>query len=148
MKIDVYPHIMPPEYKDRLFKKARKKYNSDSPETPYTPAIGLVKAMSEAVELLLAEGMEEAWERHRTLALCTREAVLAMGLELFPKVLEGLKNRDITDVLVLGGGIIPEEDIPGLLALGIKGIFGPGTETKTIIQFIHDHLSYHQKEPL
>lgn len=70
------------------FKKARKKYNSDSPETPYTPAIGLVKAMSEAVELLLAEGMEAAWERHRTLALCTREAVSAMGLELFPKVLE------------------------------------------------------------
>ncbi len=71
------------------FKKARKKYDSQSPETPYTPAIGLVKAMSEAVELLLAEGLEEAWERHRVLALCTRDAVRAMGLELFPKALQG-----------------------------------------------------------
>ena len=70
------------------FKKARKKYNSDNPETPYTPAIGLVKAMSEAVELLLAEGLEEAWERHRVLAMCTRDAVRALGLELFPKVLD------------------------------------------------------------
>lgn len=70
------------------FKKARKKYNSDSPETPFTPAIGLVKAMSAAVGLLLAEGLEAAWERHRVLAECCRAAVRAMGLELFPKVLD------------------------------------------------------------
>ncbi|MDI6830030.1 MAG: alanine--glyoxylate aminotransferase family protein [Actinomycetota bacterium] len=70
------------------FKKARKKYNSDNPETPYTPAISLVKAMSEAVELLLTEGLEAAWERHRVLAECCRAAVRAMGLELFPRVLD------------------------------------------------------------
>lgn len=70
------------------FKKTRKKFYSDTPETPYTPAIGLVKALSEAVELLLTEGLEEAWERHRILAMCTRAAVEALGLELFPKVLE------------------------------------------------------------
>jgi len=70
------------------FLKARKKYNLDSPQTPYTPAIGLVRAMSRAVELILEEGLDEAWERHRILAECTRAAVKAMGLELFPKVLE------------------------------------------------------------
>lgn len=70
------------------FKKARKKYDSDNPETPYTPAISLVKAMSEAVELLLTEGLEAAWERHRVLAECCRAAVRAMGLELFPRVLD------------------------------------------------------------
>jgi serine---pyruvate transaminase len=70
------------------FKKARKKYNSDNPESPYTPAVSLVKAMSKAMDILLAEGLEEAWERHRVLAECTRAAVKAMGLELFPKVLD------------------------------------------------------------
>jgi aspartate aminotransferase-like enzyme len=70
------------------FKKARKKYDSENPETPFTPAVSLVKAMSTAVDLLLSEGLEDAWERHRILALCTRAAVRDMGLELFPKVLE------------------------------------------------------------
>lgn len=70
------------------FKKARKKYDSESPESPYTPAIGLVKALAAAVDMLLAEGLEEAWERHRILAMCCRAAVEAMGLELFPRVLD------------------------------------------------------------
>lgn len=70
------------------FLKARKKYASESPESPFTPAIGLVKGMSAAVDLLLAEGLEAAWERHRLLAQCCRAAVGAMGLELFPKALE------------------------------------------------------------
>jgi len=70
------------------FSKARKKYRSDTPETPFTPAVSLVMAMSKAVDILLQEGLEAAWERHRMLALCTRAAVQAMGLELFPKVLE------------------------------------------------------------
>jgi aspartate aminotransferase-like enzyme len=70
------------------FKKTRKKYNSDNPESPYTPAVSLVKAMSKAMDILLEEGLEAAWERHRVLAECTRAAVKAMGLELFPKVLD------------------------------------------------------------
>ena len=70
------------------FLKTRKKYDSDNPESPYTPAVSLVKAMSVAVDLLLEEGLEAAWERHRVLAMCTRAAVQAMGLELFPKVLD------------------------------------------------------------
>jgi methylmalonyl-CoA mutase C-terminal domain/subunit len=60
---------------------------------------------------------------------------------LFPRIMEELKKRGITDILVIGGGIIPEEDIPGLKALGIKGIFGPGTETKTIIEFIRNNVN-------
>ncbi len=60
---------------------------------------------------------------------------------LFPRIMEELKKRGITDILVMGGGIIPEEDIPGLKALGIKGIFGPGTETKTIIEFIRNNVN-------
>ncbi|RLG27772.1 methylmalonyl-CoA mutase [Methanosarcinales archaeon] len=54
----------------------------------------------------------------------------------FPKVMELLKEKGIEDVLVLGGGIIPDEDIPGLKACGIAEIFGPGTNTRDVISFI------------
>ena len=57
---------------------------------------------------------------------------------LFPKVMELLKEKDVSDVLVLGGGIIPDEDIPTLKAAGIEEIFGPGTKTKDIVRFIFD----------
>ena len=60
---------------------------------------------------------------------------------LFPRIIEELKGRGITDILVMGGGIIPEEDIPGLKDVGVKGIFGPGTQTKTIINFIRDNIT-------
>ena len=60
---------------------------------------------------------------------------------LFPKIMEGLRAKGMDDVLVMGGGIIPLEDVPGLKACGIKEVFGPGTETKTIIQFIADNVA-------
>jgi methylmalonyl-CoA mutase C-terminal domain/subunit len=59
---------------------------------------------------------------------------------LFPLIMEGLKKRGMGDILVLGGGIIPQEDVPGLKACGVKEIFGPGTATKTIISFIQNNL--------
>ena len=57
---------------------------------------------------------------------------------IFPRVMEELNNRGLSDLVVLAGGIIPEEDIPGLKALGIKEVFGPGTELKTIIGAVRD----------
>ncbi len=55
---------------------------------------------------------------------------------LFPEVVEGLKAKGMGDVLVIGGGVIPASDIPGLEAAGVKAIFTPGTPTKDIIDFI------------
>jgi len=55
---------------------------------------------------------------------------------LFPKVMELLRGKGITDMLVLGGGIIPDEDIPSMKAAGIAEIFGPGTTTTEIIDYI------------
>ena len=57
-------------------------------------------------------------------------------MTLFPKVIELLKQNDAGDITVTGGGIIPEEDIPKLQELGIKAIFGPGTPTSEIVDFI------------
>jgi methylmalonyl-CoA mutase C-terminal domain/subunit len=55
---------------------------------------------------------------------------------LFPKVMELLREKGITDMLVLGGGIIPDEDIAPMKAAGIAEIFGPGTTTTEIIDYI------------
>jgi methylmalonyl-CoA mutase C-terminal domain/subunit len=55
---------------------------------------------------------------------------------LFPKIMQLLKEKGLTDVMVFAGGIIPEEDVPELKKLGIKEIFGPGTPTEKIIKFV------------
>ncbi|MBW1990553.1 MAG: cobalamin B12-binding domain-containing protein [Deltaproteobacteria bacterium] len=61
----------------------------------------------------------------------------------FPRVMELLKEKGIDDVLVLGGGIIPEEDIPALKQAGIAEIFLPGTDTGDIVQFIRENVKRH-----
>ncbi|WP_338171968.1 cobalamin B12-binding domain-containing protein [Candidatus Poseidonia alphae] len=55
---------------------------------------------------------------------------------LFPKVCELLVNEGLEDVIVFGGGIIPHEDRSELFSAGIKAIFGPGTPTSEILEFI------------
>ncbi len=59
----------------------------------------------------------------------------------FPRVVELLRERDLDDVLVVGGGIIPEEDVPGLKEAGVAAIFGPGTRTDEIVKFIEENVS-------
>ncbi len=59
---------------------------------------------------------------------------------LFPRVTELLKEKGVQDILVLGGGIIPEEDIPTLKASGIAEIFTPGATTTQIIDFIRNNI--------
>jgi methylmalonyl-CoA mutase C-terminal domain/subunit len=62
-------------------------------------------------------------------------------LELFPPIAKGLKEKGKNDVLVIAGGIIPDHDIPTLRKIGIKAIFGPGTPTVKIIEFIKKELA-------
>jgi len=57
-------------------------------------------------------------------------------MELFPRIMEGLRQRGLGDRLVIAGGIIPEEDVPAVKQMGIKEVFGPGTPTKEIVDFI------------
>ncbi len=55
---------------------------------------------------------------------------------LFPRVMELLRERGVKDLLVLGGGVIPEEDIPALKSLGVQEVFGPGTSTDSIVKYV------------
>jgi methylmalonyl-CoA mutase, C-terminal domain len=59
---------------------------------------------------------------------------------LFPKVMELLRERGAEDILVLGGGIIPDEDIPALKSAGIAEVFGPGTNTTEIVSYIQGRV--------
>ena len=62
-------------------------------------------------------------------------------MELFPQIIQGLKENHMDDVIVLAGGIIPEDDRKALEEMGIKGVFGPGTKTSDIIDFIREAVS-------
>jgi methylmalonyl-CoA mutase C-terminal domain/subunit len=55
---------------------------------------------------------------------------------LFPKVLEELRKRGANDIMVFGGGIIPEEDIQSLKGMGVAEIFTPGTPLQAIVDFL------------
>jgi len=59
---------------------------------------------------------------------------------LFPKVAELMKERGVNDILLIGGGIIPKNDISSLKEKGMDGIFGPGTPIKTIVDFVASNV--------
>lgn len=62
-------------------------------------------------------------------------------LELLPAVTEGLRKKGREDVLIIAGGIIPEDDIPSLKQIGVRAVFGPGTSTEDIISFIQKEVT-------
>ncbi|MFL7810877.1 MAG: cobalamin B12-binding domain-containing protein [Anaerolineae bacterium] len=57
-------------------------------------------------------------------------------MTLFPKILALLREQDMEDVVVVAGGIIPEDDVPALHQMGIEGVFGPGTRLDEIVGFV------------
>lgn len=59
---------------------------------------------------------------------------------LFPRVVELLQGQGAVDVVVCGGGIIPDDDIPKLKALGVKGIFTPGSTLKEIVGWVQENV--------
>jgi len=61
-------------------------------------------------------------------------------MTLFPKITKLMKQKGLDDILVLGGGVIPDEDIPALKKIGIAEVFGPDTPTNTIIKFIKENI--------
>lgn len=82
-------------------------------------------------------------------ATAIQEDVDAVGISIlsgahntiFPKIIELLKEKKANDIIVFGGGVIPEEDIPGLLKAGTKRIFTPGTSTEEVIEFVHKNIT-------
>ncbi|MCK4416414.1 MAG: cobalamin B12-binding domain-containing protein [Thermoplasmatales archaeon] len=61
-------------------------------------------------------------------------------MTLFTDVTRLLKEKDMDDVLIVGGGVIPKEDVPKLKKAGVAGVFGPGTHTEDIVEFIRKNV--------
>ncbi len=59
---------------------------------------------------------------------------------LFPRVIELLKEKEADDIVVFGGGIIPEEDIPALTQCGVKAIFPPGTSIEEAVKWVRENV--------
>ncbi len=61
-------------------------------------------------------------------------------IPLFKRVMELLKEKNAEDILVFGGGVIPEDDIPILESFGVKKIFTPGTSTREVIEYLEEYF--------
>jgi methylmalonyl-CoA mutase C-terminal domain/subunit len=62
-------------------------------------------------------------------------------MTLFPKVVQMLRERGASDIVVFGGGIIPDADIPELERLGVAKVFTPGATTQSIVEWVRDHIA-------
>lgn len=106
----------------------------------------IARALRDAGMEVIYTGLKQTPEQIVETAL--QEDVDVIGLSilsgahktLFPIIIDLLKQKGLTDVLVVAGGIIPEEDISEMKKLGIKEIFGPGTRTDEIVQFIFENV--------
>lgn len=106
----------------------------------------VARALRDAGMEVIYTGLRQTPEQIVAAALQEDVDVVAMSLlsgahnHLFPKVVNLLRNEGVDDVLVLGGGVIPDTDIPGLIESGVEAIFTPGTVTKDIVEFINNNL--------
>lgn len=106
----------------------------------------LVRALRDAGMEVIYTGIRQTPDQIVEVAL--QEDVEVIGLSvlsgahmtLFPKVIKLLKERGLDDVLVIGGGIIPDEDVPALKDIGISEVFGPGTPIDTIVKYIKENV--------
>jgi methylmalonyl-CoA mutase C-terminal domain/subunit len=61
-------------------------------------------------------------------------------MALFPRIMELLRENHLEHVLVVAGGIIPEHDVASVKAMGVDGVFGPGTNTNDIVAYIQERI--------
>jgi len=107
----------------------------------------VARALRDAGMEVIYTGIRQTPEQ--IVATAIQEDVDAVGLSclsgahnnLFPKVVNLLKEKGAEDILVFGGGIIPDGDIAGLKEAGIKEIFRPGSSTDETIQFLTEHVN-------
>ncbi len=106
----------------------------------------VARALRDAGFEVIYTGLHQTPEMIASAAV--QEDVDAIGLSilsgahnvLLPKVLELLRTEGATDIKVFAGGIIPDEDIPGLQAAGISAVFTPGTSLEQIVRWVRDNV--------
>ena len=106
----------------------------------------VARALADAGYEVVYTGLHQTPEMIAAAAI--QEAVDAVGLSimsgahmtLFPAVMDALKARGLGDVVVFGGGIVPQDDLPKLTELGVAKIFTPGASTHEIIDWVESYL--------
>ena len=107
----------------------------------------IARALRDAGMEVIYTGLRQTPEQIANAAL--QEDVQIVGLSIlsgahltiFPRVLELMREKGMEDVILFGGGIIPEDDIPRLKAMGVGEIFLSGTSTEAIIGYIREHVN-------
>lgn len=66
-------------------------------------------------------------------------------MTIFPRILELMKQKNVDDILLFGGGIIPEDDLKKLKEMGVGELFTPGTSTQEIVNFLEEWVALHPK---
>ncbi len=106
----------------------------------------VARALRDAGMEVIYTGLRQTVSQIASAAI--QEDVDAIGLSilsgahmhLFSQLLEELDKRGVQSILIFGGGIIPDEDIPTLKELGVSELFQPGTHTDEIVKFLHTHV--------
>ena len=106
----------------------------------------VARALRDAGMEVIYTGIRQTPEK--IVAAAVQEDVDVLGLSclsgahmvLFPRVAEALRQKGKSDVILFGGGIIPNEDIAPLKEAGFAEIFLPGTDTRDVVRFIHERL--------
>ena len=106
----------------------------------------VARALRDAGFEVIYTGLRQTPEQITEAALPEDVDVIALSIlsgahpHLFPKVVELVRSKGMKDTLIIGGGVIPETDIPALKKAGIAAVFTPGTPTGDIVDFINEHV--------
>ncbi|HWI61189.1 MAG TPA: cobalamin B12-binding domain-containing protein [Symbiobacteriaceae bacterium] len=106
----------------------------------------VARAFRDAGFEVIYTGLRQTPEQIAEAALQEDVDVVALSIlsgahnTLLPKTVAALRERGMDDILVVGGGVIPAEDIPGLKDAGVAEVFTPGTPTGTAVEFIRSHV--------
>ncbi|HEX7087483.1 MAG TPA: cobalamin B12-binding domain-containing protein [Vicinamibacterales bacterium] len=112
----------------------------------------IARALRDAGMEVIYTGLRQTPEQIVSAALQEDADVIGLSIlsgahnHICPRVMELLREHNLTDVLVLVGGIIPDVDVPKLQEMGIKGVFQPGTPMQTIIDFIRANVRSRELE--
>ncbi|MBC8587945.1 cobalamin B12-binding domain-containing protein [Paratissierella segnis] len=106
----------------------------------------IARALRDSGMEVIYTGLRQTPEQIVAAAVQEDVDVVAMSIlsgahnHLFPKVVNLLKAEGVDDVLIIGGGVIPKEDIPFLMESGVEAVFTPGTPTKDVVDYIYNNL--------
>ncbi len=107
----------------------------------------IARALRDAGMEVIYTGLHQTPEQIAEAALQEDVQVVAISIlsgahpTLVPRIVDLIRGNGQDEVLILLGGIIPEQDVPAMLAAGVAAVFGPGTNTHDIVRFIEQHVT-------